>query len=193
MLHLTKSGKLITSTENTEKNDLYKSTPQQLYFTDDEKPITGDWVINSHNEVHQLTPNDKSLKYRDTCRRIVVASAELGESLKATYQFERFKNKHEVTWILPKPSFTFMEKFIKLYNEGNFLITEVMVDYETRYFNIKGLQTFADPMCVARISLPKKDIFNTTTITKIDSWDEIFTIINDPSATPGVTPSNTAT
>ena len=45
-----------------------------IYITSDEQVKKGDWVLNSWNEIHQITKNDKSKSYKKTCKKIILTT-----------------------------------------------------------------------------------------------------------------------
>jgi len=45
-----------------------------IYITNDEEPKNGDWILNSWNEIHKLTKNDKSESYKNTCKKIILTT-----------------------------------------------------------------------------------------------------------------------
>jgi hypothetical protein len=47
---------------------------RHIYITSDEEIKEGDWVLNSWNEIHQITKNDKSKSYKKTCKKIILTT-----------------------------------------------------------------------------------------------------------------------
>ena len=98
-----------------------------LYFLYDEEIKEGDWFYDTRdkiisNKCLQVTMfSKKIIATTDTSLKIILNNYQDGP---ITY------NKFEKS--LPQPSKTFIESYIKAYNEGN-PITEVMIEYNEFY------------------------------------------------------------
>jgi len=137
-----------------------------LYITSNEDIKEGDWYLDiDNNDI--LKKGKYALHIPEICIKII---ATTDESL-ITKNTEEFSSKG-ITF-LPKPTKSFVEKYIEQYNKGN-MIKEVMVEYEANtYGNLYRLQTSG-----SRLKINHKD--NTITIKRVkDSWnkDEVELLI----------------
>jgi hypothetical protein len=133
--------------------------PQHLYIVTDEEIKEGDWYYEVGNSV-PVKKWDNYLSIREGhnwCKKIIAIT---DTSLKIEIA-RGFKGKE---YNLPKPSNSFIEKFISEYNKGN-IITDVMVEYEGEYDSMyEGWY--------AETIQPKVDRNNCITITRSkDTWN----------------------
>jgi len=56
------------------KKPLNWRTASHIYITSDIEIKKSDWVLNSWNEIHKVTKNDKSKSYKNTCRKIILTT-----------------------------------------------------------------------------------------------------------------------
>ncbi|MFW6225973.1 MAG: hypothetical protein ACOC3V_03365 [bacterium] len=153
---LNTKGQLLHTHVSDEYKELYK--PQHLYILSDEKIKEGDWMLRLYdNTIHQATRGDVRLfnenknGHKDDFRKIIATT-------------DKFL-------CLPKPSDSFIQKYIEKYNEGK-SITDVLVEYWTYTPGIDedgyGFPV-GHPITIPSVST--KD--NTITIKKVkDSWTE---------------------
>ena len=132
-----------------------KSTPncvaQELYFVDDSPIKEGEynWVFNSSTKrIYKINPVDKK------CENEKVIIATTDKSIILPERFPSFT-------YLPQPSDSFINSYIKAFNEGN-PIQFVMVDYEYSC----GCQGRVHDGCEYEEAKLKTDKSNTITITR---------------------------
>ena len=173
---------------------------QHLYILSNDEIKKDDWVfiefIKRHepkkNPIKQFTGEvtkglyhftDGSGYYINTCKKII---ATTNESLKLPCSCLGMRDKVSCGWMckthkdymLPQPSQAFIEKFIKLYNQGN-PITDVLVEYEEKYIEPEGIHSNRGDF-VKHLKINHKD--NTITIHPVkDSWnrEEVISLIKE--------------
>lgn len=101
---------------------------QHLYFLSYEEIKEGDWVLsiwdNEWEIPYILSLKDSKLEYHSNAKKIIATTnPELYIHQKETI------SKPERIFYLPRPSNSFIQKYVEEYNKGN-VITEVMVEYE---------------------------------------------------------------
>ena len=110
----------------------------------------------------------------ETGYREVLATTD--ESLNLTFN----NGKTDLKFVLPKPSDSFISKYIEEYNKGN-QITDVLVEYEKSYGLVqKGLPGFPEDDISWWYNKLKVDSNNTITIKKVkDSYsrEEIINLL----------------
>jgi hypothetical protein len=124
-------------------------------------------LCNSNNSIRKskLTYAKKIIATTDSSLKII-KHIPWSKELESPYDVEKGYPKE---LLLPQPSKSFIEAYVKAYNEGN-PITEVMVEYDNHLPDTDN--DFGTPVI-------KKD--NTITIRKIkDSWsrEEVLTLIS---------------
>lgn len=118
------------------KEGIYNNhTFQHLYILSDDDTKEGDWCIDKYNQIWQFLDNcligfdaDKNKRFRTDNvegHKVKKIIATTDESLEI-----RFENHNDFDSIfkLPRPSDSFIRKFIEEYNKGN-QITKVLVEY----------------------------------------------------------------
>lgn len=162
--------------------------PHHLYITSNEKIKELDWYVDDCNRVRQSIISDKDYWDKRPDYKKIIATTD--ESLKIdndiTDQTSAIWNKTDIKTVivgsksLPKPSDSFISKYIEEYNKGN-IITKVLVEYE---FN---QHKFMATLCTTKekeYNL-KVNSDNTITIKKVkDSYsrEEVFILLNELSA-----------
>lgn len=152
-------------------------TNYELYIISDDEIKEGDWFLNDLNQIKKCTSRDTEgyIDFEDgfntkpsSCKKII---ATTDTSL-------TWSNDNEIQILdyhfakLPQPSQSFINKYIKSYNNGN-IIDEISVEYED--YSKKGVckESECNLECQNILQRPKvnqKD--NTITITKLkDSWN----------------------
>ena len=172
---------LFNKTGEREVNLEYGTQPQHLYILSDEEIKEGDWFINELNQVWKH--NGKVQPYKGSKKIIATTDTSL---IKTNHRYtirpiyaSKFEDNSRViatvdSWdkkelIMPKPSQSFIEKYISEYNKGN-VITDVLVEYEY----IAGGRTSAAPEVYEKgfglqLKVSPKD--NTITIRPVkNSW-----------------------
>ena len=157
-----------------------------LYIISDDEIKEGDWMIRDNEQPTKVTPNffwDFGVRYFK-----IIATTD--ESLKIdndiTNQTSAIWDKTDVKRViigsksLPKPSDSFIKKYIEEYNKGN-VITDVLVEYELISNEEYFLNTINPdenvPYFDENLKINPKD--NTITIRKVkDSWNR-EEILND--------------
>lgn len=141
--------------------------PQHLYITSSEEIKENDWVTYKNKEIYQnrcgvlgslLGSKDFIKKY---CRKII---ATTDETLHLTFN----NGKTNLKFVLPKPSDSFISKYIEEYNKGN-QITDVLVEYKWNGGRAGDYEM-----------IPKIDSNNTITIKKVkDSYsrEEVINLL----------------
>lgn len=132
-------------------------THYHLYFTSDDKIEKGDCYISDTNEVKRADNiTHKSCK----CKKII-ATTDTSIEIKS-------EQAGDNAWYnpYPKPSDSFISKYIEEYNKGN-IITDVMVEYELKHTGWTEDQS--EYTYDEFLKINPKD--NTITIKRIkDSW-----------------------
>jgi len=112
-------------------NPLYKEFKHQhLYITSDEEIKKGDWYYSS-NGIIEATKEDQDI-YHHTIKSGFPSSWEkIIATTDSNLKIETsIGNQGSVMYNpLPQPSQSFIEAYVKAYNEGE-IITEVLVEYE---------------------------------------------------------------
>lgn len=177
----------------TGRNDLYYSsklsdfslkedidTFQHLYFLSDEEIKKGDWFLPISGIGWLLNipiqADGEGGYNNEHCKKIISTT---DKSLLIDYKGYEYGtgNYYEALVYLPKPSTSFIEKYVEEYNKGN-VITEVLVEYETitkRYGSCSIGEGVT--MNVEQLKVSKD---NTITIRKVkDSWnrDEVIELL----------------
>lgn len=142
---------------------------RNIYVTSNEEIKEGDWFIVD-NRIHRCIGHynhyiciskDGSSILPISCRKII---ATTDETLCLTFN----NGKTDLKFVLPKPSDSFISKYIEEYNKGN-VITKVLVEYEGIEWLDRPLEYFV-----------KTDSNNTVTIKKVkDSYsrEEVIEIL----------------
>lgn len=139
-------------------------TNQHLYFLSDEEIKEGNWFYQStaitENQIRQY--NGKYL-LTDTCKKII---ATTDESLNCSCG----ENQSNVLCgCLPKPSQSFLEKYVEAYNKGK-QIKEVMIEFEETG---KIINTTFPASVKSRLELKINPKDNTITIRPVkDNWNK---------------------
>lgn len=133
--------------------------PQHLYFLSGDEIQEGDWYISLNADYidYPKLYSKTSGKLYDNCKKIIATTDESLNYLEGS--------NNTKLWLIPKPSDSFIKKYIEEYNAGR-QITKVLVEYckieYQKEFNSMGLTT--------DVQL-KVDSDNTVTITKLkDSY-----------------------
>ncbi len=130
---------------------------QELYFVDDSPIIENDWIYNTETQEVIQCIGKGSLR---NWKKIVASS----DRLEIGKYDDRYSNVYisgkSINPCLPKPSDSFINSYIKAFNEGN-PIQFVMVEYEKSTYN-DWIKT-ATPQPEYKI---KTDKNNTITITR---------------------------
>ena len=155
-------GKLIL---NGLKNDEYKEY-QHLYIISDDEIKEDDYYILFTDKALTVLRCTGDGDYFN-CKKII---ATTDETLYLTFN----NGKTDLKFVLPKPSDSFISKYIEEYNRGN-IITDVLVEYELisneEYFGNTVNPDDDVPYFDERLKINHKD--NTITIKKVkDSWNK---------------------
>ena len=110
------TGNLLYSSERVKYLSGYN-----LYITSNEVIKKGDWFISA-GKIHQYKGDKLPLIVRCDFRKII---ATTDETLYLTFN----NGKTDLKFVLPKPSDSFISKYIEEYNKGN-IISDVLVEYE---------------------------------------------------------------
>ena len=159
-------GKLIL---NGLKNDEYKEY-QHLYIISDDEIKEGDWLVEGIPSLFPFAVIKVTKEDYDRCRenwqygscRKIIATTD--ETLYLTFN----NGKTDLKFVLPKPSDSFIFKYIEEYNKGN-QITDVLVEYKWNGGRAGDYEM-----------IPKIDSDNTITIKKVkDSYsrEEVIEIL----------------
>ncbi len=174
--------------------NLVKNANQYLYFLSDEEIKEGDWYLTfdgaGFHRVIMMPRRCEDENYSFLyCKKIIATTdsslqIKLMEPHKDEFGDIRY-NKFQS--ILPQPSQSFLEVFVKEYNKGN-IIKEVMVEYDIHH----GIKTSIEEIRQLReengwdrklidevLKVNPKD--NTITIKRVkDSWnrEEVEILIN---------------
>ena len=126
MLHLDKSYNSHYSCDPIDESML----PQHLYITSDEEIKKGDWVFNPvYKTVYQRIQN-ADIKFDIMKAKKIIATTDLSLSTILQPHIDKYGDLRYSSFSeLPKPSESFIKKYIREYNSGN-QITEVMVEYD---------------------------------------------------------------
>jgi hypothetical protein len=146
--------------------------PQHLYILSNDEIKEGDWCVKmSTNSVlfvdcedNEKLANELSFNYK----KIIATTDNFLGYVHQGAMSQRF-------FTLPQPSQGFIEKYVKMYTQGN-PITEVLVEYQNRYEGETGPTRFLG--CFPRIN-PKD---NTITIHPVkDSWsrEEVIELLRE--------------
>lgn len=134
-----------------------------LYFLSDDEIKEGDWFINLHNN-NILQLKDGKLPDLNKCKKIIATTDESLNYLEGS--------NNTKLWLIPKPSDSFIRKYIEEYNAGR-QITDVLVEYDISYH----------PFNVERYVIELKiNSDNTITITKLKdtySREEVLEIAHE--------------
>ena len=142
---------------------------RNIYVTSNEEIKEGDWFIVG-NRIHRCMGHynpyiciskDGSFILSISCRKII---ATTDETLYLTFN----NSKTDLKFVLPKPSDSFISKYIEEYNKGN-QITDVLVEYKWNGGRAGDYEM-----------IPKIDSDNTITIKKVkDSYsrEEVIEIL----------------
>lgn len=149
--------------QDIEKKGIYLNhTFQHLYFLSDDPIEIGDFVYCGREGFDPIARQgvNPSGANSDPMMKKVIATTD--KSLDFNDYLKSGQNR---TWkILPHPSSSFVEKFVKEYNKGN-VIAEVMVEYEGAVFSTEC----EDDCDEIRLRVNPKD--HTITIKKAkESW-----------------------
>jgi hypothetical protein len=160
------------------KADLGYST-QHLYIVSSDKIEEGDWFIRdteiyqcfkSHKDEIEFKTDEKSVYCgtntfwdRKFCKKIIATTDKL-----PTEPYQGHYEGIDCTNYVPQPSTSFIEKYIKVYNDGT-PIVDVMVEYEIEPdFVPDFISKVLDYEPQSKIKVDSK---NQITITKVkDSW-----------------------
>lgn len=149
---------LMDNTRQTVSNDGNKA-PQHLYIFDVYAKINiGDWYY------HLTMKTAEYGVHKCTERTAIIFETEKLEYAKVIASTDTLLR-------LPKPSGTFVHKYISMYNNV-IPLDSIMVEYETKYKHRTGIKPYPDHNCTGTIQIPKVSVKdNTITIKKIkDSW-----------------------
>ncbi len=155
----------LTSSSKDLEDRGYKA--QHLYFLSDEEIKDCDWMINTNGDTliqfKDKFKHEGDGSWREFWRKVIATTDSYIACVKDTLSIPQRKGltNHYPTekWILPQPSQSFLQVFVREYNKGN-VIKEVLVEYSR---TMDGTPTYN------RLSVNPKD--NTITIKKIkDSW-----------------------
>jgi len=147
---------------------------QHLYFLSDDEIKEGDWVFRSDLNIVFKTdfatkayishPNIMGtegvmIKY---CKKIIASTDELSDGTGLGIR------------LLPRPSNSFIQKYVEEYNKGN-IITEVMVEYEQKYETTQeGLAGFPEDTITWWVDKLKTKPDNTIIISSVEeTWDDL--------------------
>lgn len=145
---------------------------QHLYILSDDEIKEGDWFIQSNSVLRTCFDLEWKGFYK------IIATTDnlkvtLSDYTKDSITYTKFDE------ILPKPSQSFINKYIDEYNKGNIII-DVLVEYDEMYLFPDGSysRSAQNMLNVKAVDLLKISKDNTITIKKIkDSWnrDEVIT------------------
>lgn len=153
-----------------------------LYFLSDDEIKEDDSYLNtsSNRLIAQATKDDEKYfkNYPHNCKKII---ATTDESLRISYKENNHQPLSSNNYTLPRPSDSFIKKYIEEYNAGR-QITKVLVEYEDKGKVIwEEYGGMVDSTWIANIIL-KVNPDNTITITKLkDSYsrDEVIELLKD--------------
>lgn len=164
-------GVLIFDKNYLESNIHWKDVPHyHLYITSDDKIEEGDWWLNKDANYNNII-NDRSLaklaNNAPSCKKII-ATTDTSIKIKS-------EQAGDNTWYnpYPKPSDSFISKYIEEYNKGN-IITDVMVEYDEKQRFEANKSKRINPLngIWYEYILKTNPKDNTITIRKIeDSWN----------------------
>ena len=146
--------------------------PQHLYITSNEEINEKDWILFQFGsdlveQVTKILPNgniivgENNYRLPKYCRKII---ATTDETLYLTFN----NGKTDLKFVLPKPSDSFIFKYIEEYNKGN-IISDVLVEYKWNGGRAGDYEM-----------IPKIDSNNTITIKKVkDSYsrEEVINLL----------------
>ena len=154
---------------NKPVNDNYKEYIN-LYITSNEEIKEGDWLVEGISSLFPFDVIKATKEDYDRCRenwqygscRKIIATTD--ETLCLTFN----NGKTDLKFVLPKPSDSFISKYIEEYNKGN-QITDVLVEYKWNGGRAGDYKM-----------IPKIDSDNTITIKKVkDSYsrEEVINLL----------------
>ena len=161
---------------NTKPNDetvggywfLNERNYKHIYVVTDEEIKEGDWYYSIDKNLVFLNNTDKPIY--PNCKKVIATTTELLYSAEKDFWGEQYERKYA----LPRPSNSFIEKFIKEYNQGN-IIDEIFVEMNNLY--VKGNYINKCSIC--------KNIFHNT--------DKLGFVCQDCGWVLKVAPDNTIT
>lgn len=131
-----------------------------LYFFIDEKPKANEWYYDVRDNI--LSNN--SLGVTHFSKKVIAATDK--ELLKPYSE----QTLNDIA-ILPQPSNSFISKYISEYNKEN-IIKEVMVDYQSEYFDEKG-----NPFGESYLKVDKNNSITITRCKEVWSRKEVESLI----------------
>lgn len=115
---------------------------ENIYITSDEEIKDGDWVIVANKHIRQvkevqsnqyLVVGVNNAIFKDVCKKIIATTdSELGEHDSLTISQGRFNNTYPTFKPLPRPSNSFIDKFLSEYNAGR-KIEKVLVEMNREF------------------------------------------------------------
>lgn len=143
---------------------------QHLYITSNEEIKENDWYYSIKYGILKARVATPNIDYeKEGCKKIIATTDESLEPRNLYGNSGLFKTK------LPKPSNSFISKYIEEYNQGN-IITDVLVEYKLNQYK------FMSTLCTTKEKEYelKVDSNNTITIKKVkDSYsrEELIEIL----------------
>ena len=148
----------------SEQKKSYSDTiNQHLYIISDDEIKEGDWYI-AEGKIYRAIVNHMPKLYKHPHKKIITTT---DESLRISYKENNHQPLSSNNYTLPKPSDSFIKKYIEEYNKDN-IITDVLVEYKFNDFKFMAtLCTTKEKESILKIN-PKD---NTITIKKVkDSY-----------------------
>lgn len=189
LLGVTKYHSVLTKSVLHDTNDwMVHGKGQHLYFLSDDEIKEDDSYLNtsSNRLIAQATKDDEKYfkNYPHNCKKII---ATTDESLRISYKENNHQPLSSNNYTLPRPSDSFIKKYIEEYNAGR-QITKVLVEYEDKGKVIwEEYGGMVDSTWIANIIL-KVNPDNTITITKLkDSYsrEEVIELLYDALTSNG--------
>lgn len=173
------------SNEQNNPNDEDDTTYYHLYFISDEQPKEDDWcmVIDKTSSLYGIYEQHKGVQPRDSKWGKIIASTDTNLVFIKHNETVPYPQGKQI-WT-PKPSETFVQKYVELHNSKK-VITDILVEYEEK--SIKYIkkelgifghdesflleseyQEYLKTNSIDKLKVNPKD--NTITIKKLkDSW-----------------------
>lgn len=144
-LHLDNEG---IHTVNRVDNSILR---HNIYFTSDDDIKEGDWYYDIYDEC--IYPCMEIPPFEGTFKKII-ATTDTSLSIKIR-EDDGFRARNKS---LPKPSESFIKKYVEEYNKGN-QIVDVLVEYEYRHGNSVPYPKTLDGEAVLKVN-PKDNTIN---------------------------------
>lgn len=179
--------RLVIVNKNITEDYLKYFIKADLYILSDENPAEGDWVLNTASPSNRPFQIDKiGVQYvtesKTTTKKII---ATTDESLNIMMPNIDAYEAGIKTISLPKPSDSFIKKYIEEYNKGN-QITDVMIEYSKEWVGKDYVDDMDAYVYDKFEEILKVSSDNTITIRKVkDGWsrEETYNLLIDLWAT----------